>query len=108
MSASVPVNWSPQIIQVPSNLRSWTKSKLRYPVDDEEVVQGARCVSAPILDSDSQGIAAVSVSGLVTRVEPKQVAGLAGAVASAARAISAAMGFSERMPRGKKPVLARN
>lgn len=64
-----------------------------YAVDDEEAVQGARCVSAPILNSDREPIAAVSVSGPVTRVSPDQVGALAGAVTSAARAISAAMGF---------------
>jgi len=67
-----------------------------YAVDDEEAVQGARCVSAPILNSDGEPIAAVSVSGPVTRVSPNQVAALAGAVTSAARAISVAMGFSRR------------
>ncbi len=69
-----------------------------YAVDDEEAVQGARCVSAPILSSDREPIAAVSVSGPVTRVSPNQVAALAGAVSSAARAISAAMGFSQQEP----------
>jgi DNA-binding IclR family transcriptional regulator len=66
-----------------------------YAVDDEEAVQGARCVSAPILNADREPIAAVSVSGPVTRVSPNQVAALAAAVRSAARAISAAMGFSQ-------------
>jgi DNA-binding IclR family transcriptional regulator len=66
-----------------------------FAVDDEEAVQGARCVSAPILNADREPIAAVSVSGPVTRVSPNQVAALAGAVRSAARAISAAMGFSQ-------------
>jgi DNA-binding IclR family transcriptional regulator len=66
-----------------------------FAVDDEEAVQGARCVSAPILNSDREPIAAVSVSGPVTRVSPSQVPALAGAVNSAARAISAAMGFSQ-------------
>jgi DNA-binding IclR family transcriptional regulator len=85
-----------------------------YAVDDEEAVQGARCVSAPILNSDREPVAAVSVSGPVTRVSPDQVGALAGAVTSAARAISAAMGFSLREPetesgrRAKKAVLARN
>jgi len=69
-----------------------------YAVDDEEAVQGARCVSAPILNSDGEPVAAVSVSGPVTRVSPNQVAALAGAVCAAARAISAAMGFSQRDP----------
>lgn len=66
-----------------------------YAVDDEEAVQGARCVSAPILDSEGESVAAVSVSGPVTRVTPNQVATFAGAVISAARAISVAMGFSQ-------------
>src|SRR5580700_5853194 len=69
-----------------------------YAVDDEEAVQGARCVSAPILNSDREPIAAVSVSGPTTRVSPNQVVGLAAAVTSAARAISAAMGFSRPEP----------
>jgi DNA-binding IclR family transcriptional regulator len=85
-----------------------------YAVDDEEAVQGARCVSAPILNSDREAVAAVSVSGPVTRVSPDQVSALAGAVTSAACAISAAMGFSLREPetvsgrRAKKAVMARN
>jgi DNA-binding IclR family transcriptional regulator len=84
-----------------------------YAVDDEEAVQGARCVSAPILNSEREPIAAVSVSGPVTRVSPSQVAALAGAVNSAARAISAAMGFSQPDPaaansrRTRKVVAAR-
>jgi len=67
-----------------------------YAVDDEEAVQGARCVSAPILNSEGEPIAAVSVSGPVTRVSSNQVAALAGAVTAAARDISVAMGFSQR------------
>jgi DNA-binding IclR family transcriptional regulator len=84
-----------------------------YAVDDEEAVQGARCVSAPILNSDREPIAAVSISGPVTRVSPNQVAMLAGAATSAARAISAAMGFSQVEPgavnlrRTKKVIRAR-
>src|SRR5258705_2604372 len=66
-----------------------------YAVDDEEAVQGARCVSAPILSSNGEPIAALSVSGPVTRVSPNLVNALAGAVTSAAGAISAAMGFSQ-------------
>jgi DNA-binding IclR family transcriptional regulator len=84
-----------------------------YAVDDEEAVQGARCVSAPILNSTGMPIAAVSVSGPVTRVSPSLVSALAGAVTSAAHAISTAMGFSQREPkpnltRAKKLALSRN
>src|SRR3984893_5755554 len=78
-----------------------------YAVDDEEAVQGARCVSAPILNSDGEPIAAVSVSGPVTRVSPNQVAALAGAVTSAALAISASMGFSQGAPASVNPARAK-
>jgi DNA-binding IclR family transcriptional regulator len=74
-----------------------------YALDDEEAVQGARCVSAPILDSNREPIAAVSISGPVTRVSPNQIAALAEAVCAAARAISAAMGFSQGEPETVNP-----
>jgi IclR family transcriptional regulator, KDG regulon repressor len=64
-----------------------------YALDDEEAVTGARCVSAPILCSRGEAVAAVSVSGPVTRLSLSQVATLADAVINAARSISAAMGF---------------
>jgi IclR family KDG regulon transcriptional repressor len=64
-----------------------------YAFDDEEAVAGARCVSAPILDSRGEAVAAVSVSGPVTRLSLSQVATLADAVTHAARSISASMGF---------------
>ena len=70
-----------------------------YAVDDEEAVQGARCVSAPILNSVGTSIAALSVSGPVTRVTPGLVSALAREVTSAANAISSAMGFSQREPK---------
>jgi len=78
-----------------------------YAVDDEEAVQGARCVSAPILNSAGEPIAAVSVSGPVTRVSPNLVNALAGAVTSAAGAISAAMGFSQHDFKTQNPKRAR-
>lgn len=78
-----------------------------YAVDDEEAVQGARCVSAPILNSGGEPIAAVSVSGPVTRVSPNLVNALAGAVTSAAGAISAAMGFAQCDLKTKNPKRAR-
>ena len=74
-----------------------------FAVDDEEAVLGARCVSAPILNSDHEPIAAVSVSGPVTRVSPNQVAALAEAVCDAARAISVAMGFPQPDRKPLKP-----
>lgn len=71
-----------------------TVRKHGYAVDDEETTLGARCVSAPILGADGQIVAAVSVSGPVTRISPSQLPALAGAVMKAARAISTALGFA--------------
>jgi DNA-binding IclR family transcriptional regulator len=65
-----------------------------HAVDNEEAVLGARCVSAPILNNDGVAVAAVSISGPITRVSPSQVPALAHAVKGAANAISSAMGFS--------------
>jgi DNA-binding IclR family transcriptional regulator len=76
-----------------------------YAVDDEEAVMGARCVSAPILDAQGQPIAAISVSGPITRVSSSQVIALAGAVTTAARAISLEMGFSPRDVESPRPKL---
>ena len=68
--------------------------KQGYAVDDEETTLGARCVSAPVLGAKREVVAAVSVSGPVTRISPAQVPALAAAVKNAARAISSAMGFA--------------
>lgn len=68
--------------------------KQGYAVDDEETTAGARCVSAPVLGANREVVAAVSVSGPVTRISPAQVPALAAAVMNAARAISSAMGFA--------------
>jgi len=71
-----------------------------YAVDDEEAVAGARCVSAPVLDAKGQAVAAVSVSGPTTRISLHQIPVLAEAVTTAAKAISAGIGFAE--PRAKR------
>jgi DNA-binding IclR family transcriptional regulator len=75
-----------------------------YAIDDEETTLGARCVSAPIFDADRFAVAAVSVSGPVTRISREQVPGLAAAVVAAARAVSVAMGFPQH---DAQPVEAR-
>lgn len=64
-----------------------------YAVDDEETTWGARCVSAPILNAAGHAIAAISISGPVTRIAPDQVPALARVVMRAADDISTALGF---------------
>ena len=65
-----------------------------YAIDDEEVVLGARCLGAPVFGSERVPIAAVSISGPVTRISLESVPVLAGTLVTAARSISAALGFS--------------
>lgn len=65
-----------------------------YGVDNEEAVLGARCVAAPILDAGRNPLAAISVSGPITRISVDGVGALAGAVMNSATAISTAMGYS--------------
>jgi len=65
-----------------------------YAVDDEEVVLGARCLAAPILIPDGTPVAAVSISGPVTRISFDAVSALSKALVSAAQTISASIGFS--------------
>ena len=67
-----------------------------YAVDNEEALLGCRCVSAPILNNDRVAVAALSISGPVTRVSPTQVPVLAGILKTAADAVSTTMGFTSR------------
>lgn len=69
--------------------------RLGYAVDDEETTLGARCVSAPVLGADRAVVAAVSVSGPVTRINSSQIPALGAAVINAARSISSALGCTE-------------
>lgn len=80
-----------------------------FAVDEEETTLGARCVSAPVLGADGEAVAAISVSGPVTRIGREQVAALSAAVVEAARAISAALGFPKNTTiRGAEPVELRS
>ncbi|MFC6907108.1 IclR family transcriptional regulator [Halalkalicoccus tibetensis] len=40
-----------------------------YAIDDEERVQGMRCIAAPIIDEEGEAVAAVSVSGPKNRFQ---------------------------------------
>lgn len=79
-----------------------------FAVDDEETTLGARCVSAPILNVEGQAVAAISVSGPITRIGREQVTALSAAVIQAASSISSAMGFRKSTPiEPAKPVAIR-
>jgi len=66
-----------------------------YAVDNEEVVEGARCIAAPVLDCSGHIAAAVSVSGPVIRMSRARVAEIAQAVRRAGQRISTLLGYDE-------------
>jgi len=65
-----------------------------YAIDDQETSEGVRCVAAPVRDHTGLAIAAVSVSGLASKLNSSLVAATASVVVSSATEISRQMGWS--------------
>lgn len=65
----------------------------RFAIDDEEVVTGARCIGAAILDSNGKAAAGISVSGPVVRLSRENIPHVARAVWLAADEISRKLGY---------------
>jgi DNA-binding IclR family transcriptional regulator len=63
-----------------------------YSVDDEEAVEGLRCVAAPIFDHTERVVAAFSVAGPATRITPERVPEIARLVCDTSRKISFRLG----------------
>jgi DNA-binding IclR family transcriptional regulator len=63
-----------------------------YSVDDEELELGVRCIAAPVFDYSGKAVAAVSLSGPVTRITPEKVCEMAEQVVACARQTSKALG----------------
>ncbi len=59
-----------------------------YALDDQEAELGARCVAAPILNDAGKAIAAISVSGPVTRIGRDKIRAFAAAIGNGAKEIS--------------------
>jgi DNA-binding IclR family transcriptional regulator len=68
-------------------------------IDDEEIEEGLRCVAAPIHDHSGGVIAALSISGPITRVSETSLDGIAAAVRDCADAISRELGAPQGKPR---------
>jgi DNA-binding IclR family transcriptional regulator len=69
-----------------------------YSVDNEEAMDGLRCVAAPIFDHTGKVVAAFSVAGPATRVTPARVPELARLVTETSRQISYRLGFNAAGP----------
>ncbi|MBK1789170.1 IclR family transcriptional regulator [Prauserella cavernicola] len=63
-----------------------------FGLDDEELEEGLRCVSAPIVGPEGTVVASISVSGPVQRLSLERVPAIAGHVRCAAAAASRALG----------------
>ncbi|MFO7321854.1 MAG: IclR family transcriptional regulator [Chloroflexota bacterium] len=68
----------------------------QFAIDDEEVEIGVRCVAAPVRDYSGEVVAAVSISGPISRVFPERDRELAEAICWAGRLISAKLGYLGR------------
>ncbi len=64
-----------------------------YAIDNEEAETGARCVAAPIFNSQGRPTAAMSVSAPVNYMTPSVVAQVSQTLADATRKISGQLGF---------------
>jgi len=65
-----------------------------FAIDNEEAETGARCVAAPIFNSQGRPVAAMSVSGPVNYMTGSVVGQIAQHLAEATRKISGQLGFS--------------
>jgi IclR family acetate operon transcriptional repressor len=85
---------TPATITEPASLRAELDDvRARgYAVDNEESVQGMRCVGAPIIDGDGHAVAAVSISAPVARLTPERYTEVGTLVRQSADAISAVIG----------------
>ena len=62
-----------------------------YALDNEEAENGGRCIAAPVLDDDHAVVAAVSITGPVTRMTVDQIDNLAAVVRRVAGKITATL-----------------
>jgi DNA-binding IclR family transcriptional regulator len=66
-----------------------------FAVDDEELEEGLRCISAPVRNYSGRVIASMGIAGPVFRVTRGKVPRLARAVMAAARDLSADLGYKD-------------
>jgi len=70
--------------------------KQGYALDDQEIVEGARCVAAPIVDVQGRPAGAISLSGAMHRFKEERLPAIAAEVIGAASAVSMRLGSVPR------------
>lgn len=71
--------------------------RLGYAIDDEEHALGVRCIAAPVLDENGAPVAALSVSGPVTRMNKARIARLGPLIRGATQEITRDYGGVDRL-----------
>jgi IclR family KDG regulon transcriptional repressor len=71
--------------------------KCGYALDNEEFEDDLRCIGAPVFNHEGRVVAAMSIAGPSYRVGGREIPRFAAAVVSAARELSAALGYSNRL-----------
>lgn len=71
-----------------------------YAVDNEEIMQGLRCVAAPVRNHEGRVIAAISISGPVSRISGERFTQAVNLVTETAGNISRALGFRDQAELG--------
>ncbi len=66
-----------------------------FAIDDEEIEEGIRCVAAPVLDMSEVAVAAISVSGLSSRITPDRYQLIGKTVMKAASELSTRLGHQD-------------
>jgi DNA-binding IclR family transcriptional regulator len=67
-----------------------------YAVDNEELEEGLRCLSAAVRDSSGEVVAAVSIAGAIFRMSAANLSKYSAKVIETAAAISADLGYAKR------------
>ena len=71
----------------------WEVRQRGFAIDDEEFVDGVRCVAAPIFDLTGRQVGAISLLAPAMRVDMAHLLRLAGPVVEAARSLSRQLGY---------------
>src|SRR5262249_15246364 len=67
-----------------------------YALDDEEFMEGVRCVAMPILGPGGEAVAAVSISGPAFRITDDVIRSEIASLREATEAIGRQLGFDQR------------
>src|SRR6266700_1888105 len=84
------------LIQPAKFKKELAKTRIQgYALDDEEAVMGARCIAAPIFNSNAKVIGGVSVSGPLTRITAEKVSIFGAMAKEAANSSSRRLGYQK-------------